>query len=102
MSGSSFGSVSVHLGAGARFGCHTYPEKPGSGPILFIDAGDMSLTVHTRTRGADDADLANARALAEAVAIYLADVERQHAETDDQTDSQSGDQAGNQAADAAA
>jgi hypothetical protein len=70
----SYTSVSVHLGEGTRITCHTYSS---SAPILSVDAGELHLTVHGHGHRAVDAvDVANAQALAEAVAVYLAECER--------------------------
>ncbi|WP_119726334.1 hypothetical protein [Thermomonospora amylolytica] len=77
----SFMSLSVLLGAGAYIDCSTYPNRPESGPILSISAGDLSLMISPATRGlATDDDLATAHRLAEAVTAYVAEIERQHSE----------------------
>jgi len=78
---SSFTSQSVLLGTGVRIACSTYPDRPESGPILSISTGDLNLMISPATRGpATDDDLATARRLAEAVAAYVAEIERQHSE----------------------
>ena len=83
MSG-SYGSVSVHLGANTRITCHAYPD---TGPILGVYGGDIALNVQVRKHKAvDAADVANAKALADAVAVYLAECERIYHETHPHTD----------------
>jgi hypothetical protein len=84
----SFGCVSVHLGANTRIICHTYPD---SGPILSVDAGDVGLTVHVRRhKTVDAADVVNAKTLADAVAVYLAECERLYHDTQPDTHSGTG------------
>ncbi|WP_286988238.1 hypothetical protein [Thermomonospora sp. CIF 1] len=66
-------SLSVLLGADAYIACSTYPDRPESGPILSISAGDLSLMISPATRGlATDDDLATAHRLAEAITAYVA------------------------------
>ncbi len=74
MEAKSFGSMSMHLDEDARIDCCTYPD---CAPILTIDGIRFGFTItaaHRRLCG--PVDVANARALAEAVAVYLAEVER--------------------------
>ncbi|MFC4054601.1 hypothetical protein ACFOY4_33345 [Actinomadura syzygii] len=75
-----YGGMDLHLGAGTRFYCHTYPENPEAGPILVIEAAGVSLMLSNRTRGAVEAgDVENARRLLEVVSEFTAEVERLHA-----------------------
>ena len=78
MSG-SYGSLSVHLGANTRITCHAYPD---TGPILGVYGADIALTVHVnKHKAVDAADVANAKALADAAAVYLAECQRVYHQT---------------------
>jgi len=81
VSGSTFASLSLHLGDGTHIDCHTYPDKPGHQPILCIDSADIFLRLCVRgDKWATQRDVDNARALVKAAGVYLAEVERLHAE----------------------
>ena len=87
MSG-SYGSLSVHLGANTRITCHAYPD---TGPILGVYGADIALTVHVNKHKAmDAADVANAKALADAAAVYLAECERVYHQTHPNTETGTG------------
>ena len=76
----AYASMSLALGAGVRIDCNTYPEDPQAGPILAITAHHIHLALSPAARGAvTAADVDMAHRLAEAVAVYVADIERLHA-----------------------
>jgi hypothetical protein len=84
----SFGCMSVHLGTDTRIICHTYSDN---GPILSVNAGDVDLTVHVaRHQAVDETDVANAKALFDAIATYLAECERIYHETHHDADAGTG------------
>jgi hypothetical protein len=69
----------VHLTGNSYIGCYTYQDE-GMAPILAIKDQhiDVSITVADRSRVTDE-DLLMARVLAEAVAEYVAELERRAA-----------------------
>lgn len=80
MNRDSHGSTCIYIGADAYIGCSTYTT--GTHPILTINVPHNSLSISPvgyRDPITDD-DLAKAHDLARAVAIYVAEVERLHAE----------------------
>jgi hypothetical protein len=80
----SYGSLSVHLGANTRITCHAYPD---TGPILGMYGADIALTVHgSKHKAVDATDVANAKALADAAAVYLAECQRIYHETHPNTE----------------
>jgi hypothetical protein len=80
-------SLSVRLGQGASLGCHTYPNKPGSTPILWISGPGFSFDLYSGGRGGVTGDhVRMAHQLAEAVAVFVADLERLHALNDQDSD----------------
>ena len=72
---SPFGRMSLHAGAGSRVECFTYQDTT---PILDIDVGAASIAVCIVGKGADDAVLTFARALARQAERFAAEVERIH------------------------
>jgi hypothetical protein len=81
VSGKSFCSMNLHLGEGARISCSTYPD--GGHPILSFDVPSLYLMLAPSGHKTPitEHDVHNARALAKAASVYLAEVERLHAES---------------------
>jgi len=71
----------VHLTGHSYIGCYTYPDE-GMAPVLAIKDQhiDVSITVADRSQVTGE-DLLMARVLAEAVAEYVAELERRAAVT---------------------
>lgn len=76
----SYGSMSLSIGGDAYIRCTTYTD--GTHPILSIDFQHTSLVLspagHKRPLTEDD--VAAARQFGAAVAVYVAEVERLHAQ----------------------
>ncbi|WP_067451398.1 hypothetical protein [Actinomadura macra] len=74
---SSWGSVSVHLGADAMIRCCTYTD---AAPILTLSSDGLSVAVTGAGGDAVSAvDVDNARLLLRAAQTFLAECERLHA-----------------------
>jgi hypothetical protein len=71
--GVSFGSLGLYVGSDWELRCHTYADRP---PILAIDAGECSVTVHTTDGTPLESMAAFARELATAAQKYAGECER--------------------------
>ncbi|GAA3738364.1 hypothetical protein HDA32_005316 [Spinactinospora alkalitolerans] len=78
---SSWGGLRLHLGDGAWVLCHRYPT---SKPILYVQAGGVSLTLSPNGHDTPvtTADVAFARDLVAAAQTYLSELERLRASPD--------------------
>jgi hypothetical protein len=77
--GGSFGRINLHVGADWHTFLSTYDDHT---PILDIAAGSTSVTFSIADRTVDDCALEFARELASRAAQFAAEVERLHAQDD--------------------